>query len=128
MVRERTPCNSVNHKFRSRSSTPAKPLKLKNQFFFKCTSTGRSFSSITAMWSRAVSAAFSISPVFLFSSPRPLRLAGRQTDIRGLLDDQCAGHVRVAFAPVDIEIGSRWRSHDDLQGLPRPDLKAGWAG
>ena len=42
---------------------PAKPLKLKCQFFVIGTSTGLSFSSITAMWSRAVSVAYSISLV-----------------------------------------------------------------
>ena len=64
MLRERAPCSSVNHKFRSRCNTPAKPLKLKGQFFVIGTSTGLSFSSITALWSRAVSVAYSSSPVF----------------------------------------------------------------
>jgi hypothetical protein len=39
--------------------------------------------------------------------------------VRFLLEDQCAGHVRVTFASADIEIGSCWRSHNDSQGLPR---------
>jgi hypothetical protein len=43
----------------------AKPLTLQYQFFVTNASTGRSCSSITAMWSRAVSAAYSISPVSL---------------------------------------------------------------
>jgi hypothetical protein len=47
MVRERAPCNSVNHQFRSQSSTPAKPLKLIYQFFVTFTSIGLSFLSIT---------------------------------------------------------------------------------
>jgi hypothetical protein len=50
MVWERAPCNSVNHQFRSRCRTPAKPLALYYQFFVKCTSTGLLFSSITTMW------------------------------------------------------------------------------
>ena len=47
---------------------------------------------------------------------------------RGLLDDQCAGHVRVTFASADINIGSCWRSHDDSQGLPRSNHNAGSTG
>jgi hypothetical protein len=39
--------------------------------------------------------------------------------VRFLLDNQCAGHVRVTFSSADIEIGSCWRSHNDSQGLPR---------
>jgi hypothetical protein len=43
----------------------ARNPRIQYQFFVTYTSTGLSFSSITAMWSRAVSAAYSISPVSL---------------------------------------------------------------
>jgi hypothetical protein len=48
--------------------------------------------------------------------------------MRFLLDDQCAGHVRMTFASADIEIGSCRRSHHDLQGLPRSNHHAGGTG
>ena len=48
--------------------------------------------------------------------------------MRLLLDDQCAGHVRVTFASADIEIGSCWRSHDNSKGLSRSNHNAGSTG
>src|SRR6266550_2345791 len=60
------------------------------------------------------------------ASPRTSAVSGLDTE--GLLDNQCAGHVRVTFASADIEIGSRWRSHGDSNGFPWSNHNAGGTG
>ena len=82
MVRERAPWNSVNHPFRSRCSTPAKPLKLKYQFFVTCTSIGLSAKSAPTPSKSYTTNTLNVSASYLPVTPHDVVLEGLEHEAR----------------------------------------------